>query len=309
MSRDVVLDVDTGADDALALLYALRCADLRVRAVTCVAGNVGLDRVVRNTTAVVGALRSRVPVAAGTGRPLLTERREFTRVHGDDGMVGVVPPGEPCSLEGGHAVELLRETILGAPDPVTVVALAPLTNLALLARTYPEVVPRVAELRLMGGSIGPGNVTPVAEFNVWSDPEAAAVVLAAGWPVSMYGMDVFYRPALDSSGVAALRGSADVAGRLAGEILHNLAVNGPSGRAYLGDAGLVASLGVDAVTWTELPVTVDTRPGLTRGMTVADRRGPDHEIDAREAWSPVRVATEVDAAALVSRYTQVLVRH
>ncbi|MFC7406642.1 nucleoside hydrolase [Georgenia alba] len=303
--REVILDVDTGTDDALALLYALRSPDLHVRAVTCVAGNVGLDRVVANTTGLIGALGAVVPVAAGADRPLLTEPRHAAAVHGTDGLAGVVPPGEPARLDGRHAVELLRETILAAKAPV-LVGLAPLTNLALLVRTYPEVVEHVAEVRLMAGSVGAGNVTPAAEFNVWADPEAAAVVMSAPWPVRMYGLDVFYEPSPDDAAIAALRAGSSVAGRLAGEVLDGLARTGPSGRAYLGDAGVVADLDADAVTWEPMPLMVDTRSGPTRGMTLADRRDRRHEADERAPWPRVGVATAVDAPALVRRYVDVV---
>ena len=202
VSVPVVLDVDTGVDDACALLFAARHPGLRLVAVSCVGGNAPVDDVVRNTLVVLDAAgRGDVPVARGAARPLVERPRHARHVHGEDGMADLHWPPSPQLPDPRHGVELLRDVLLdaartGDPDDlVTLVPLAPLTNIALLLRTYPEAAAGLRRIVFMGGAAAQGNATASAEFNVFHDPEAAAVVLDAaddlGVPVFMYGLDVF----------------------------------------------------------------------------------------------------------------------
>src|SRR5664280_3693054 len=179
----VLLDVDTGVDDACALRLAALHPGVELRAVTCVGGNAGVDDVVRNTLKVLDvAGRSDVPVARGAARPLLAPVSHARHVHGDDGMADLGWPSLDRRPDPRHAVELLRDLLSqaaagGPEDRVTLVTLAPLTNIALLLRTYPQAATGLREIVFMGGAADVGNATASAEFNVWHDPEAAAVVL------------------------------------------------------------------------------------------------------------------------------------
>ena len=147
----VILDVDTGVDDALALLLAVRSPDLDVRAVTCVAGNADVDQVVRNTLVVLDAAGAGdVPVARGADRPLLEPPRHARQVHGADGMADLGLPDSRRRPRDESAVELLRATIPASDTPVTLVPLAPLTNIALLLRTHPEVAEQIERHRVHG---------------------------------------------------------------------------------------------------------------------------------------------------------------
>ncbi len=218
----IVLDVDTGVDDACALLFAARHPGLDLRAVSCVAGNTDVDAVVANTLLVLEAAgRSDVPVARGAERPLLDPARPARHVHGDDGMGDLGWPRAAGAADPRHAVELLRDVLLAAAadgEPVTLVPLAPLTNIALLLRSYPRVAAGLARIVFMGGAALVGNATAAAEFNIFHDPEAAAIVLDAaaelGVPVTMYGLDVFYEVRVSQArgcrarGVRAARGPA-----------------------------------------------------------------------------------------------------
>lgn len=194
----LILDVDTGVDDALALIAAVRHPDLDLLAVSCVTGNASLERVVDNTLRVLDAAGAPagIPVAAGAERPLIAPPRSAGHVHGEDGLAGIVLPESSRVPDPAGAVGMLRRVILGHPQKVTIVALAPQTNLALLLRIHPEVADNIERIVFMGGSAAIGNATAVAEFNVWHDPEAAAIVLDAahelGIPLTMYGLDVFY---------------------------------------------------------------------------------------------------------------------
>src|SRR6185295_1658894 len=177
----VVLDVDTGVDDACALLLASRHPALELRAVTCVAGNTEVDQVLANTLTVLSiAGRDDVPVARGADRPLLEPVRAARHAHGDDGMGDLGLPASSRAPDPRPAVELLRDVLLDAVQarsPVTLLPLGPLTNIALLLRAFPDAAAGLREIVFMGGSGARGNVTAAAEFNVWHDPEAAAVVL------------------------------------------------------------------------------------------------------------------------------------
>lgn len=277
----VILDVDTGVDDACAVLLAARHRALDLRAVTCVAGNADVDQVVANTLTVLDAAgRPDVPVARGAERPLLEPGRPARHVHGEDGMgdLGLPPSGR--AADPRHAVELLHRTVLEAAAtgrPVTLVPLAPLTNVALLLRTHPDVAAGLERIVFMGGAALTGNATAAAEFNVWHDPEAAAIVLDAatslGVPVTMYGLDVFYAPQVTLARAEALASSPDPAARLAGMLIAFQCRRFGQPAATIGDAGAVCTV-IDpaGATTRPLPVRVELAGTWTRGQTIVDQR-------------------------------------
>jgi pyrimidine-specific ribonucleoside hydrolase len=306
----VIIDCDTGVDDALALLFAVRHPGLDLRAVTCVAGNTDVDGVVRNTLTVLElAGAGDIPVARGAARPLIEPARSARHVHGEDGMGDIpglpTPSREPVDVD---AATLLRREILASPTPVTLIPTAPLTNIALLLRTHPEVVRNIERIVFMGGAVACGNATPVAEFNVWHDPEAAAVLLTAGVPITMYGLDVFTRVVVPAADVRRLRASEEPGTRLAGELLaHRPAAPDPDGDdpdGGLGDAGAVCAVVDPAGIWTRnLPVEVSLAPGPTRGQTVVDQRPRPGEAEihgGERELQLVDVALDVD----VERYVK-----
>ncbi len=309
MPTPIVLDVDTGVDDALALLFAASHPELDLLAVSCVAGNASLDRVVENTLRVLAlAGADDVPVAAGAVRPLIEPARDAGHVHGVDGLAGVELPPASRTVERENAVELLRRVILAHPEPVTVVALAPQTNLALLLRTHPEVAANIERIVFMGGSASIGNATALAEFNVWHDPEAASVVLGSGVPLTMYGLDVFNRVEVPEQVAAELAGSSDLLASVVGRLLdHRIA--GPDGAhpylGWIGDAGAVCSIvDPDALRFERLPVRVELA-GYGRGQTVVDRRhipGEDTVHGGVNDWAAVDVALEVDVPRMVELF-------
>ncbi|MFC8365058.1 nucleoside hydrolase [Streptomyces griseorubiginosus] len=288
----VIIDCDTGVDDALALLFAVRHPGIDLRAVTCVAGNTDVDGVVRNTLTVLEqAGAGDVPVARGAERPLIEPVRTAQHVHGLDGMGDLGLPAPTRVAVDVDAVTLLRREILASPRPVTLVPTAPLTNIALLLRTHPDVVRNIERIVFMGGAVATGNATPVAEFNVWHDPEAAAVLLTAGVPITMYGLDVFERVVVPAADVQRLRASAEPGLRMAGELLahRDPASSGdPTPTGGLGDAGAVcAVVDPDGLTTELLPVEVSLAPGPTRGQTVVDRRRRPGESEIHEGGREV----------------------
>jgi pyrimidine-specific ribonucleoside hydrolase len=307
----VILDVDTGVDDACALLLAALHPGLELRGVTCVGGNASVDEVVSNTLKVLDiAGRAEVPVARGAARPLLAPVSHARHVHGDDGMADLGWPSSERQPDPRHAVQLLRDLLgqaaAGGPgDRVTLVTLAPMTNIALLLRTYPECAAGLREIVVMGGAADVGNATASAEFNVWHDPEAAAMVLESAAelevPVLMYGLDVFYDVLVTREQAAALiaiggRGPAELAGRL---------IKFQSGRfgqaaVTIGDAGAVCAV-IDraGLTTKSLPVRVELAGTYSRGRTIVDRRDWSGDIAHDPhgmAPTAVQVALAVDAA-------------
>jgi len=310
----VILDVDTGVDDACALLLAALHPQVDLRGVTCVSGNASVDDVVRNTLTVLDiAGRAEVPVARGAARPLLEPVSDARHVHGDDGMADLGWPSSRRLPDERHAVELLRDLLRdaakeGPEGRITLVPLAPLTNIALLLRTHSEVAAGLREIVFMGGAAQVGNATASAEFNVWHDPEAAAIVLESAAeldiPVVMYGLDVFYDVRVSRQRAAELisvggRGPAELAGRL---IDYQCSRFGQPD-ATIGDAGaMCAVIDRPGLTTTRLPVRVELAGTYSRGRTVVDRRDWEgdlaHDVHALPpAWVEVGLSVDGDRYA------------
>lgn len=298
----VILDVDTGVDDALAILFALAHPGLDVLGISCVAGNASLDRVVENTLRILDvAGAGDIPVAAGAHRPLIEPARAASHVHGEGGLGSLVLPPTKRHAVAENSVELMRRLIENSPEPVTLVALAPQTNLALLLRLYPGLAGNIERIVYMGGSTSVGNATAVAEFNVWHDPEAAAIVLDSGVPTYMYGLDVFNKVAVDEATAEALLAGDSLVGRVVGALLTNRVLAGTDGQTeysgLIGDAGAVCTLVDPGALRTQLlPLRVQLS-GYGRGQTLADlRRNPGEDIvhGLAEEWQSVEVALEVD---------------
>ena len=220
MRTRVLIDVDTGIDDALALLYAIAHPDLEVVAVTCVSGNVALSQVVINTCSVLGFAGAHgMPVGAGADATLRGNGPRAGHQHGANGLGDLrLPSSIPQARVG--AVELMRRRILDAEGPVTIVALAPQTNIAMLLGDHLDQVATVIErLIFVGGRLSEPYPPEPAEFNVGHDPEAAGIVLESGLAITMYGLDVFNQVFVSSAASDALAEQKRPAARLAGELL------------------------------------------------------------------------------------------
>ena len=310
MTRHLVIDSDPGIDDALAILLALRSSDARVEAVTTVAGNVAVDRATANARRIlaVAAPDAPPPLAAGAPAPLKRALVTAGHVHGQDGLGNlerfVEPDGRPRYPEPAHAIEMRSgpEVILDAADrwraDLTIVALGPLTNLALALQQDPRRLARAGRIVVMGGAIGvPGNVTSAAEFNFYVDPEAAAVVLDAGLPVELIPLDVTRRVVLAHAALTdRLRRCSDLVARFILDFtLHGFAFGAEreGGGIVLHDPlAMAVALDPSLVTFEPTCVEVECEGRLTRGMALADRR----EIPSHRKRAPTcRVAVDVDA--------------
>jgi len=280
--RPIIIDTDPGQDDAVAILFALGASDrLDLRAITAVAGNVPLNLTAKNARIILGwANRTDIPVYAGCPRPLVREPVTAEHVHGETGLAGV-PLEEPkVELANGHAVNFLINALANArPANITLCLLGPMTNLAAALVQEPNIRHGIKEVVLMGGGYQVrGNVTPTAEFNVYSDPEAAAVVFGSGIPIVVLPLDVTHQVLSTMERTSRFDTLGNRAGGLIAAILrsHGLIesklmetdggpLHDPTVIAYLLRPSLLSGRMVN--------VTVETRGEFTVGETVVDWRG------------------------------------
>ncbi|SHG04505.1 nucleoside hydrolase [Streptoalloteichus hindustanus] len=301
--RPLVVDTDPGIDDAFALALAVGSPEVDLRAVTTVFGNVSLEATTGNARRVLALCgRHDVPVAAGADRPLVRPQpHRSTHVHGDDGLGGQsrslpVPHNE---IDPRRAVEVLADVLRRAEEPVTIAPIGPLTNIALLLACHPELKPRIDRLVVMGGGLETGNITAVAEFNIWSDPEAARRVLVEeDVPVVLVPVDLTHRCAVDPEWLDALAASGPVGAGLT-------SLTAPYRANYRQALGRDVMVLHDAVALAEaiqpgilrcqrMSVEVECGTGPTRGMVVGDRRRQSVNRVGRE----IEVAVDADLDAL-----------
>lgn len=276
-SRPLIIDCDPGKDDAVALLLAFASPELDVAAITTVAGNVPLEKTAANARRICELVgRSDIPVHAGCPRPIMRPLETATHVHGADGLAGADLPPPATALADGHAVDVLVERLMAGDGDVTLAVLGPMTNVALAIIKQPGVVPRLREIVFMGGGIGVGNVTPHAEFNLYCDPHAAAVVVGAGAPITMIGLDVTHQARATVDRVAAFaaigRPPADiVAAMLTGrrERSGNETESGVLGPPLHDPCVIAYLLRPDLFETAAMDVTVETAVPERLGETVA----------------------------------------
>jgi purine nucleosidase len=292
--RTFLIDTDTASDDAVALIMALRAPDVRVAAITTVAGNVPVAQATRNALYVAELCGADVPVFAGAEKPLWREYMHAEWFHGRDGLGDHGYPAPQCAAEKTHAVEAMIDCIHRNPG-LTLVTLGPLTNVAMAVARDPSLAARVGRCVVMGGNpCCEGNVTPAAEYNIWVDPEAARMVLRSGMPVELVGWQL-------CRGEAALN-SADIGRVLAlGTPLARFAIecNSTAMEAYRIQTGatgislpdpIAMALALDpglALLASDHFVDVEVSGELTRGMTVIDRLGVVTDERNRDIWKLV----------------------
>ena len=202
----IILDCDPGHDDAIAILLAAHHPDIDLLAITTVAGNQSLEKTTRNALKVCSLADIHdVPVARGMDRPLVRPAKHAPDIHGESGMDGPHIPEPTIEAAPRHAVDLLIDLLMNSDGDITLVPTGPLTNIAAAIRQQPAIVPKIKAISLMGGAIGLGNVTPAAEFNIHTDPEAAAIVFACGRPITMVPLEVTHQALATPEVTARLR--------------------------------------------------------------------------------------------------------
>jgi purine nucleosidase len=292
--RPFLIDTDTASDDAVALIMALRAPDVRVVAITTVAGNVPAEQSTRNALYTVELCGAKVPVYTGAGKPLLRTYRNATWFHGRDGLGDHNYPAPRQSAASGHAVDAIIAAVEANPG-VVIVTLAPLTNLALALAKKPEIATKVGRCVIMGGApCCEGNVTPAAEYNMWVDPEAARIVMNGGLPIELVGWHLSRGDAVvDEDDIARILGFDTPLAKFAIEC------NSHARQAYkvqTGEDGIslpdpvamsIALNPTIGTQWSDHYIDVETQSELTRGMTVVDRLNVAADDRNRAVWAPI----------------------
>lgn len=274
--RPIIIDCDPGVDDAIALLLAFASAEFDLLGITTVAGNVPLALTQANARRICHlAQRTDVPVYAGCPRPLLRSLVTAEAIHGAMGLQGADLPEPTLPLQSQHAVAFLIEQLTTTSIPITLATLGPLTNLAVALIQCPKIAQGIDQVVMMGGSLGSGNITPAAEFNIYVDPHAAKVVVDAGLPLTMIGLDVTHQVVTTPDRLAALEALGNPVGKAAAGMLryygqpdverHGLAappLHDPCVIAYL--------LRPDLFTGRPMHLAIETEGTLCLGRTVAN---------------------------------------
>jgi purine nucleosidase len=304
MTQPILIDTDPGQDDAVALLLAFGARDrLDIRAITTVAGNVEIEKTTANALRIRDlAARPDVPVYRGAEAPLVLPLETAAYVCGPDGLAGAGLPPSAQRPAAGHAVDAIIALLRAAPEGLVLCPLGPLTNVALAIRVAPDILPKINRIVLMGGAIGLGNVTPAAEFNVYVDPHAAAIVFGCGRPIVMMGLGVTHQAIATPAQVAAFAELGSATGRAIHGMLSRPRYSGAATAGHpMHDPCVIAFL-----LWPELfsgrdcPVEVSTEGGPQRGRTTIDwnnrfKRAPN-----------ALVIDHVEAAPLFDRMIEVV---
>jgi inosine-uridine nucleoside N-ribohydrolase len=306
----IILDCDPGHDDVVAIVVAAHATELL--GITTVAGNAPLDRTTYNACVMRDLLHLDAPVHSGAAHPLLAEPKFAGFVHGESGLDGADLPPPDRGADGDEAATFIVETCR-TNEGAYIVPTGPLTNIAIALRIAPDIVDRIAGISLMGGGTF-GNRAPVAEFNVWADPEAAAVVFASGAPLTMAGLDVTHQFLVTPSRIDQVAQIGGTFLDLLTGLFRFFTANYIERHDDIAGAALHDPLAVLAITHphlfegTDRHVSVETRGEHTTGMTVIDRRGvidrppPNCHVlewvDDERAWQVV-----LDALAAAALHT------
>lgn len=277
MSLPIILDCDPGHDDAIALILALASPELELKAVTTSAGNQTPDKTLRNALRILTLLqRSDIPVAGGAVKPLMRELIIADNVHGESGLDGPELPEPSFAPQTCNAVELIAQTLRASQQPVTVVATGPLTNIALLLTSHPELNAKISRIVIMGGAAMLGNWTPAAEFNIYVDPEAAEIVFQSGLPIVMAGLDVTHRAQIMSEDIERFRKLGNPVAGVVADLLdffmeyHKQEKWGFQGAPLHDPCTIAWLIKPEIFTCVDRWVGVETQGKYTQGMTVVD---------------------------------------
>lgn len=284
MPTRIILDVDTGTDDAVALMTAALSPDLELVGATTVNGNTTIDNTTENTLRVFDWIgMPDIPVHRGMDRPLartqMQQLNPASRIHGS--LLDLPPVSRGATLQPGHAVDWLIDTYLASDGDVVLCPVGPLTNIATAIQKEPRILEKIPEIVIMGGAHDHGNSTPSAEFNIWLDPEAARIVVNCGVPIRMVPLDATHRALVSTEDAEALRALGTPAGEAAARFVlkridgYDATQQMPhrAGAAPVHDALAVCAIIDPSILTTKLiPVDVEVHAELSVGRTVCDFR-------------------------------------
>ncbi len=287
----VIIDCDPGHDDAIMLMLAVGSGRFDIRAVTCSAGNQTQDKTLRNTLNVLSLIGADLKVFRGCDKPLFRNLIIADYVHGETGLDGPEFPKQPnLSAQSISAVEGMAQILAESDDKITIVPTGPLTNIATFLLAYPHLKHKIKRISLMGGGIFRGNITPVAEFNIFVDPEAAEIVFGSGVPITMCGLDVTHKALVYQEDIDRFRAIGNKTGLAAAQLMDFFSIYYRRERPELN--GGAALHDPCALAWLIVPelfeskpcyVTVETQGKYTSGATVADfynalKKPPNAEV-------------------------------
>ncbi|HXV23112.1 MAG TPA: nucleoside hydrolase [Alphaproteobacteria bacterium] len=290
----LIIDTDPGKDDAVAILLALAAWDrLDVRMLSTVGGNVAIRKTEANARRLCEAAgRSDIAVHAGCPGPLLRRLTSVPEIHGEDGLAGAdLPPPQMTSADG-HAVPAIIEAVRRSPDPMTLACIAPLTNIALALVMAPDILTNIAEIVVMGGTFGRGNITPYASFNLYSDPHAASIVFGCGSPVAMIGLEITRQTMPSPDWCARLKATGTPSARVVAGLWSD-----PT--AYMNDACVIAYLlqpELFTAEWRQ--VRIELRDEERIGATIPVNNGGDR----------IKVINAIDVAGFFDLLLRLLSR-
>lgn len=300
--KPIIIDCDPGVDDAIALMLALKSPELAVQAITVVAGNVPLALTQRNARQICELLGGNdIPIYAGCPRPLVRSLITAEDIHGKTGLQGAVLPEPQLSLQPVHAVSYLIDTLRSATTPITLVTLGPLTNIAVAIIQDPTILNQVERLVMMGGAITHGNITPVAEFNMYVDPHAAKVVFESGVPITFLSLDITHQVLTTPARLDAIRAIGNPVSDIAAAVLSHY---GKADEERLGKVGaplhdpcvIAYLLRPDLFTTYVGKVAIETDSTLTLGQTVVGLAATDQPT--------VEIVQSVSAAGVYDLLTK-----
>jgi len=300
--KPIIIDCDPGVDDAIALMLALRSPELTVQAITVVAGNVPLALTQRNARQICELLgRDDVPIYAGCPRPLVRSLITAEDIHGKTGLEGATLPSPQLPLQPTHAVSFLIDTLRSTEAPLTLATLGPLTNIAVALVQAPDIIQGIDRIVMMGGGITHGNITPVAEFNIYVDPHAAQVVFDAGIPLTFLSLDITHQVLTTPARLDAIRKIGNPVSDIAAAVLSHY---GKADEEKLGKLGaplhdpcvIAYLLRPDLFTTYPGQVQVELNSPLTLGQTVVSL--------AKTAQPIVDIVNSVDAAGIYELLTK-----
>ena len=298
----IIIDCDPGVDDAIALMLALRAPELAVQAITTVAGNVPLALTQRNARQICELLeRENIPIYAGCPRPLVRSLITAEDIHGKTGLEGATLPSPSLPLQPPHAVNFLIDTLRSTSEPLTLATLGPLTNIAVALIQAPDIIQGIERIVMMGGGLTHGNITPVAEFNIYVDPHAAHVVFAAGIPITLLSLDITHQVLTTPARLAAMRQIGNAVSEVAVAMLSHY---GKTDEQRLGTVGaplhdpcvMAYLLNPDLFTTYAGQVRVELNSSLTLGQTVVSRQPAEP--------CSVDIVDTVDAAGIYELLTK-----